>query len=29
VMYNNIDDNSINVFHAMRCRNIFYPLLDS
>ena len=28
VMYNDIDDDSINVFHAMKCRNIFYSLLD-
>jgi len=27
VMYNMIDDQSINVFHAMKCRNIYYHLL--
>jgi hypothetical protein len=29
ILYNRIDDESINVFHAMRCRNIFLPLLDA
>jgi hypothetical protein len=28
IMYNRIDEETINVFHAMRCRSIFYPLLD-
>ena len=28
IMYNVIDDNSINVFHAMKCRNIYSRLLD-
>jgi len=28
ILYNNIDDETINVFHAMKCRSIFYPLLD-
>ncbi|GHV69662.1 hypothetical protein AGMMS49928_12850 [Spirochaetia bacterium] len=28
IMYNLIDENSRNVFHAMKCRSIFYPLLD-
>jgi hypothetical protein len=27
VLYNVIDDNAINVFHAMNCRSIFYHLL--
>jgi len=27
IMYNIIDDNSINVFHAMKCRSIYYHLL--
>jgi hypothetical protein len=29
ILYNRIDEETINVFHAMRCRNIFYPLLDA
>ena len=29
ILYNRIDDETINVFHAMKCRNIFYPLLDT
>ena len=28
IMYNMIDDTSINVFHAMKCRNIYSRLLD-
>jgi hypothetical protein len=28
ILYNRIDDVSINVFHAMKCRNIFLHLLD-
>jgi hypothetical protein len=27
IMYNELDDGRINVFHAMPCRSIFYPLL--
>ena len=27
VMYNIIDEQTINVFHAMKCRKIFYSLL--
>ena len=27
IMYNMIDDQSINVFHAMKCRSIYYHLL--
>ena len=27
VMYNDIDEQSINVFHAMLCRKAFYNLL--
>ena len=27
IMYNVIDEISINVFHAMKCRNIYYHLL--
>ena len=29
IMYNIIDDNSINVFHAMKCQGIYYHLLDT
>jgi hypothetical protein len=29
ILYNNIDANSINVFHAMSCRSIFFHLLDN
>ena len=28
VLYNRIDDDTINVFHAMKFRNIFLHLLD-
>ncbi len=28
ILYNIIDDNTINVFHAMKCRSIFFHLLD-
>jgi hypothetical protein len=28
IMYNLIDDQAINVFHAMKCRRTFYPLLN-
>jgi hypothetical protein len=27
IMYNIIDERTINVFHAMKCRRVFYPLL--
>jgi len=29
ILYNIKDDETIYVFHAMRCRSIFYPLLDA
>jgi hypothetical protein len=29
IMYNEIDEHSVNVFHAMRCRSIYYPLLNT
>jgi hypothetical protein len=29
IMYNVIDEQSINVFHAMKCRSIYYRLLDA
>jgi hypothetical protein len=28
IMYNIIDDRAINVFHAMKCRNVFLKLLN-
>jgi hypothetical protein len=28
IMYNVIDENTINVFHAMNCQSIYYHLLD-
>ena len=28
VIYNRIDDDSINVFHAMPCRKALYDLID-
>jgi hypothetical protein len=28
IMYNEIDEHSVNIFHAMRCRDIYYPLLN-
>ena len=28
VMYNIIDEQSINVFHAMKCRSIYFHLLE-
>ncbi|MDR0851241.1 MAG: hypothetical protein LBN36_01975 [Clostridiales Family XIII bacterium] len=27
VMYNVIDENTVNVFHAMKCRKIYIPLV--
>ena len=27
VLYNVIDENTLKVFHAMRCRNIYLPLI--
>ena len=29
IMYNVIDEQSVNVFHAMRCRSIYYRLLSA
>jgi hypothetical protein len=29
ILYNTIDENSMNVFHAMGCRSIFFHLLDN
>jgi hypothetical protein len=28
ILYNTIDEHSINVFHAMKCRSKFYHLLS-
>ena len=28
ILYNLIDDKSINVFHAMKCRNIYFHLIQ-
>jgi len=27
IMYNEIDEQTVNVFHAMKCRRIYIPLL--
>ena len=27
IMYNEIDEHSVNVFHAMKCRKVYYYLL--
>ena len=27
ILYNIIDEDTINIFHAMRCRSIFFPLV--
>jgi len=29
IMYNIIDEQTINVFHAMKCRSIYYHLLKT
>jgi len=29
IFYNNIDEDTINVFHVMKCRSIFFPLMDA
>jgi uncharacterized DUF497 family protein len=29
ILYNVIDENSVNVFHAMKCRNTYIHLIDS
>jgi hypothetical protein len=28
ILYNRIDDETVNIFHAMRCRSIYFPLLE-
>jgi hypothetical protein len=27
IMYNEIDEHTVNIFHAMKCRSIYYNLL--
>ena len=27
ILYNVIDENTLRVFHAMKCRNIYFPLI--
>ncbi|GHT78249.1 hypothetical protein FACS1894130_04510 [Spirochaetia bacterium] len=29
IMYNEIDEHTVNVFHAMKCQSIYYPLLNA
>ncbi|MCL2026381.1 MAG: hypothetical protein FWG92_06215 [Leptospirales bacterium] len=29
IMYNVIDEKNINVFHAMKCRSIYYHLINT
>jgi hypothetical protein len=29
IMYNEIDGHSVNIFHAMKCRSVYYHLLDA
>jgi len=29
IMYNVIDERTINIFHAMKCRSIYYRLLNT
>jgi len=29
IMYNEIDDHTVNIFHAMPCRTIYYPLINT
>ena len=28
ILYNVIDENTLKVFHAMKCRNIYVPLIE-
>ena len=28
IMYNEVDEHTVNIFHAMECRAIYYPLLN-
>ena len=29
IVYNRVDEDTINVFHAMKCRKTYFSLLDS
>jgi hypothetical protein len=29
IMYNEIDEYTVNIFHAMKCQSIYYPLLNA
>ena len=29
ILYNRVDDDTVNVFHAMKCRSIYFPLLNA
>ena len=29
IMYNEIDEHTVNVFHAMKCQSIYYSLLNA
>jgi len=29
IMYNEIDEHTVNIFHAMKCRSIYYPLVNT
>jgi hypothetical protein len=29
IMYNEIDEHTANIFHAMKCQSIYYPLLNA
>ena len=29
IMYNEIDEHTVNIFHAMKCQSIYYPLLNT
>jgi hypothetical protein len=29
ILYNRVDEDTINVFHAMKCRKTYFSLLDS
>ena len=29
IMYNEIDEHTVNIFHAMKCQSVYYPLLNA
>lgn len=29
IMYNEIDEHNVNIFHSMKCRSIYFPLLET